>query len=73
MEWQTGKPKERGKYLVTMEYWVGDKERYVDIAYYGKPFGKRKECFYQIDDEWGDIIIDGVLAWMPLPEPWKGE
>lgn len=70
MGWQTGKPKERGKYLVTMEYWVGG--RYVDIAYYGKPFGKRKECFYRSDDEWGDIVVD-VLAWMPLPEPWKGE
>lgn len=72
-EWQTGKPKERGKYLVTMECWVRDKERYVDIAYYGIMYGEKHECFYQSDSEWGDCKLERVLAWMPLPEPWKGE
>ena len=26
-----------------------------------------------IDDEDGEWFIDGATAWMPLPEPWRGE
>jgi hypothetical protein len=32
------------------------------------------ECgFYDNDPEWGDIEIDDVTHWMPLPEPPKGD
>lgn len=73
MGWQTGKPKKRGKYLITAEYIFGDKIRYVDIAYYGIMYGEKHECFYQVDSEWGDYELKGVLAWMPLPNAYKGE
>ncbi len=29
--------------------------------------------FYDYDSEWGDIPMDDVTHWMPLPEPPKGE
>ena len=33
----------------------------------------RREGFFGYDSEWGYYEITDVLAWMPLPEPWKGE
>ena len=33
----------------------------------------RREGFCEYDPEWGYWEISDVLAWMPLPEPWKGE
>lgn len=32
-----------------------------------------KSGFYDSDPEWGDIEMDDVTHWMPLPEPPKGE
>lgn len=31
-----------------------------------------KGRFYEDDDEWGATYHDDVLAWMPLPKPYKG-
>lgn len=31
-----------------------------------------KGRFYEDDDEWGATYYDDVLAWMPLPAPYKG-
>ena len=31
------------------------------------------EINHIIDDEDGEWFYDGVIAWMPLPEPYKGE
>ena len=42
-------------------------DSYVDALDYHK--GK----FYEYDSEWGDIEYDDVLAWMPLPEPYKAD
>lgn len=57
-------PSEYGSYLVT--YAWDDGEPLTDMLEFGK-IG-----FYEADDEWGDIDYDNVIAWMPLPEPWKG-
>ena len=58
-------PNESGSYLVTVPMDNGDS--YVDALDYHK--GK----FYEYDSEWGDIEYDDVLAWMPLPEPYKAD
>lgn len=59
-------PEEYGKYLVTvdLDYYVA-----VITLYYGRIH--RKDVFYD-DSEYGGIQWDGVIAWMPLPEPYKG-
>ena len=31
------------------------------------------EINHVIDEEDGEWFFDGAVAWMPLPEPWKGE
>lgn len=66
------KPKETGNYLITRRGWVGDR-LIVTVAYYGKPYGHNKKLFYNYDSEWGDVILDDVIAWMPLPEPYDKE
>lgn len=33
----------------------------------------RRAGFCKYDSEWGYYEINDVLAWMPLPEPWRGE
>ena len=40
-----------------------------DFDFYGY---KGKAGFYAYDSEWGYSEVDYVLAWMPLPEPYKG-
>ena len=75
-EWNTGKPTKRGKYIVTL-IGIGD-YRFVDIMHYDKPCMPNREvsgeCWYCDDDEWGDVVYDDtdILAWMPLPTPYKG-
>lgn len=62
-------PEKTSKYLVT-----------VGINFFG--FGMNDEvsvAIYNIKDGWfcaeenKDTIIGDVTAWMPLPEPWKGD
>jgi Protein of unknown function (DUF551). len=36
-------------------------------------FPEHKCGFYGIDSEWGSYEINDVIAWMPLPEPYKEE
>lgn len=56
--------------LVTIK--VADRFHFTEVARYGKPMFKNKICFYATDIEWGDYEINGVTAWMPLPEPYLG-
>lgn len=75
-EWRTGKPTENGEYMVTLD---ACGHRYIDVMHYAKPLMPNREvggtCWYRDDDEWGDVVYDDkdILAWMPLPEPYKGE
>lgn len=63
-------PEEIGDYLVT--------EHLSDIAQavYVSSFGHVRTgelCFYYEDDDGRAIKNDGIVAWMSLPEPYKGE
>lgn len=64
-------PSDSGEYLVT----VGTHDAFVDVLYYGKPLTPNRKvkgkCFYRADDEWGDIVDDDAIAWMPLPKPYR--
>ena len=65
------KPETDGEYLVT-ELDFRD-EPYSTSAYFGVADNGHENVFYVSDSEWGDIELDDVIAWMPLPIPWKGE
>lgn len=56
-------PNKQDDYLVTIP--LDNNSLYVDVLHFHK--GK----FYETDSEWGDVVYDDVLAWMPLPEPYK--
>ena len=65
-------PSEQGEYLVAVTY---EGDTYVECLHYGKPTMANREvkgeCFYDSDDEWGDIVYDTeAIAWMPLPKPY---
>ena len=57
-------PNKSGDYLATIP--LDADETYVDVLTF------HKGRFYEDDDEWGATYHDDVLAWMPLPEPYKG-
>lgn len=57
-------PSESGDYLCTIP--LDAEETYTEVLAFHK--GK----FYEADDEWGATYHDDVLAWMPLPTPYKG-
>ena len=70
-------PKSQNEYLVTVNF---DGDTYVECLHYGKPLMANREvkgeCFYDSDDEWGDVVYDTgteVIAWMPLPQPYKAD
>lgn len=73
-------PEKGGRYLVTRDGIVADT---VYILSYSKnlynvdkfEFDDKKGVpgWYDYDDEWGYISFDDVIAWMPLPEPYKAE
>ena len=73
--WRIGKPTEQGKYMVTLDSFG---HKHIDLFYYGKPMMPnckvRGMCWYRSDDEWGDVVYDDtdILAWQPLPKPYKG-
>ena len=73
--WRTGKPKKQGEYTVTVKSMRGGM---VELLYYGKPIMPNCKvkgmCWYRSDDEWGDVVYDDadILAWQPLPTPYKG-
>lgn len=58
-------PDEHGYYLVITD---GSRNAVIDIAEYGKFFRKPEyECVW----EWNKA--SKIIAWMPLPEPYKKE
>lgn len=57
-------PSESGDYLCTIP--LDADETYTEVLMF------HKGRFYEDDDEWGATYHDDVLAWMPLPEPYKG-
>ncbi len=67
-------PSERGEYLIT---WGDIGDGVVDLAYYGKPQNPTREvdglCFFDYNDEYGDVPYDTVKAWMPLPRPYTAD
>lgn len=57
-------PSESGDYLCTIP--LNADETYTEVLTF------HKGRFYEDDDEWGATYHDDVIAWMPLPEPYKG-
>ena len=55
--------------------WISVKERFPKegnpYLIYHESFGIRIDT--RLNGEWKTYGNDTVLAWMPLPEPWKGE
>ena len=66
-------PEKDGRYLVT-DTLFGD-DLWVLTAWYGTPPMPSRpvkgKCFFVSDDEYGDVPYDDVVAWMPLPEPYR--
>ena len=61
-------PEESGRYLVTNAYADNNEINVVDFNYYNAEQGWwQTDCIDPDDDEY-----EFNLAWMPLPEPWKG-
>lgn len=68
-------PKEDAGYLVQLNYgivdvlrWANILEKVDDYDFYNKKHGG----WYEYDGEWGYCERNEVVAWIPLPEPWKG-
>ena len=57
-------PSESGDYLCTIP--LDADETYTEVLMF------HKGRFYEDDAEWGATFHDDVLAWMPLPKPYKG-
>ena len=74
MTWRTGKPRKRGKYLVTRMLF--GKTTIVDIVWYGKMDDleeTKKVCWHNYDSEYGDYEVSDVIAWMELPKPFENK
>ena len=71
-------PIQEGEYLVTVNNIGGRPFRSIvrwannlyNVDRYDFPFAKRKGWYYY-DSEWGYCEETDVIAWMPLPEPYK--
>ena len=66
---------EEGKYLVTISYsFFEEKREMVYMMNYGYEWdGASEMCFHEWDEEMYNCWKPEVTAWMPLPEPYKGE
>ena len=68
-------PSKDGQYLVFYEGTIIGS--LIEIMWYGEPLMPNVDVsgkhFYRSDSEWGDIIYDDVIAWMPLPKPYREE
>lgn len=69
-------PDEECEVLTTIKSNMFDAD-FIEVLEYGRPLmpnrdAHNKPCFYWIDSEWGDVVEDDVIAWLPLPEPYKG-
>ena len=66
-------PNEDGQYLVFYEGTIIGSR--IEIMWYSEPSMPNVDVsgkhFYRSDSEWGDIIYDEVIAWMPLPKPYR--
>lgn len=66
-------PENNGRYLVCYKGIVGMR---TNILHYGVPSPLHtrgtEKCFYDVDREYGDVPYDDIVAWQPLPEPYKG-
>ena len=64
-------PEENGRYLVTYPLLIN--KPWISILWYGRPTFPETDhpCFYASDDEYGDVEYNDVIAWAPLPEPYK--
>lgn len=68
-------PKEDARYLVQMSYGIMRVLSWANILEKVDDFDFRNEKhsgWYEYDSEWGYCEIYEVVAWMPLPEPYKG-
>lgn len=69
-------PSEDGRYLVTYPL-LRWQNNWINLMHYGKPSMPNCEvkgkCFYVSDDEWGDVVYDNIIAWMPLPPSYRGK
>lgn len=73
-------PEKDGKYLVTMRSFCGLPQR-IEVLRFATDlhridkydFPEHKCGFYDSYSEWGYCEVDDVIAWMPLPEPYKEE
>lgn len=74
-------PEKRGNYLVTQKVSFSD-YLYRSVSSYALNLydvdeydfkDKKRAGWYEYDSECGYYEIDGVVAWMPLPEPYKAE
>lgn len=72
-------PEKGGDYFVTQKA-VFPEHVYRSIASYAPNLydvneyefkDKKRPGWYEYDSEWGYYEVDGVIAWMPLPEPYK--
>lgn len=74
-------PEKKGDYLVTQKATFSD---YVYMSVIGYALNlhdvdeydfadKKRPGWYEYDGEYGYYEIDNVVAWMPLPEPYKAE
>lgn len=64
-------PDREGRYLVTLPLVNG--YPWLRILHYGMPdFDEeyRRRCWYETGD-YCDIAVDGIVAWMSLPEPYE--
>ena len=70
-------PKHKQQAFITVK--LTESRRYVTTANYYTETGIVDECewadegFYTYDSEYGYYRHEDVIAWMPLPEPYKGE
>lgn len=69
-------PDLNGRYLVTLEF---TDRRIVQIVRFAKDM-KKVDRYYKTGSGWhkyvsayGEIRINNVIAWMPLPQPYKAE
>lgn len=63
----TERPDKSGDYLATL---IDGAEKWVEIIYWNETFGGSWQAV--IGDEEYYSTIGNVIAWMPLPEPFKG-
>lgn len=77
-EWfsvKDGLPDLNGRYLVTIEYGA---HREVQIVSYAKNLSEIDEYdfqgdgWYLYDGEYGYFTVNNIIAWQPLPSPYKG-